>query len=538
MIFGIFIVAFFSLAIDETSPISDEADEMQVDEMLDSLDKQLKDLELKMSNQEEIIKDLKIHIEHLQIAEPRLGVLGLMKDDDALGEIVSKTHAHQFTHVAAISLRVPQRDRITLPQKKLPDFQTAARRSSVQAIITVSSSQQIQLWDAELNELAAIAGDLPSQITAIKATSSDERGHLLVGGADGNARVFSVAAWRIFDKEKHTQTVAGYITELGSSRLSAEKSGEELETNGEWPSAIQDIGWSSERNTKEILVGYSNGWIRLYKKDGTFKKEVYSGNSSILAIGYKTDRTSKPVFTTKGFRFCKINTFKMIGGFCEHKEGTQFTGHAFDLVKNFYLYVGYSDGRIVLFDTKSLARKRLCKPKSEIEVEAGSPLQLEVTEGYLLASSPTTLYVFNTTGVSITKPPVLVEKRVIAEDGNGVFGALTSTLDVYHHTLVVATQLQSPETCDQTSNGGSTMVVYESYRKQKEKKNTYNADWIMLLTKTPLFIIGGLIFAWKFTPLSKLFRGDGKAEQHRKSQRAEYMNVMDRQREMMLMGRK
>jgi hypothetical protein len=476
MILGVCIVAFFALAIDETSQILDEKDDLKVDEILDSVAKQLKALELRMSNNEELIKDLKIHIEHLQIAEPRLGVLGLMKNDDALGEIVSKTYAHHFIHVAALSLRVPQRDRVNLPKNKLPDFETSTRRSSVQVIITVSSNQQIQLWDAELNELAAIAGGLSSPITAIKATSSDERGHLLVGGADGNARVFSVSAWRIYEKETHTQTIAGYITELGSSRLSPWKSGEKLDTNDEWPAAIQAIGWSSNRNTKEILVGYSNGWIRLYKQDGTFKNEIYSGNNSISAIGYKTDRTLKPIFTTKGFRFCKINNFKLVGGFCAHKEGTQFTGHAFDLVKTYYLYVGYSDGRIILFDTKSLAWKRLCKPKFEIEVEAGSPLQLEITEGFLLASSPTTLYVFNTTGVSITEPPALVEQRVISEEGNGVFGALTSTLDVYHHTLVVATQLQSPETCDQASNGGSRMVVYESYTNRKEKKNTYNTD--------------------------------------------------------------
>jgi len=525
MILRIYILAFLAIAIADTTETLDETDEMKVDEMMDSLVRQLKALELRMSNHEQLIKDLKVNLDYLQIAEPRLGVLGLMKDDDALGEIVSKTYSHQFTHVAAVSLRVPQRDWDNLPKNRQPDFQTTARRSSIQAIITVNSDQQIQLWDAELHELTAVPSGFSCQVTAIKTMSTNERAYLLVGGADGNARVFSVAAWRVFDKEKHTQNVAGFITELSSRRLSASKSGEDLDTMDDWPSAIQDIGYSNQRNTKELLVGYSNGWLRLYKKDGTIKDEAHSGNSSVLAIGYKTHRTSKPVFTTNGFRFCKLNTLKMIGGFCATKEGTQITGHAFDLVKTFYLYVGYSDGRIILFDTKSLAWKRLCKSKHEIEVEPSSPLRLEVTEGYLLASSPTTLYVFNTTGVSVTNPPVLVQQRVIAEDGAGFFGALTSTLDVYHHTLIVATQLQSPETCEENSNGGSTMVVYESYKNQKEKIKRYSSDWLVLLTRTPLFIIGGLVVLWKFTPLSKLLRGGGKPERQRKSQRNEYMDM-------------
>jgi len=525
MILRIHILALFSLAIAHSTETLDEADEVKVDEMMDSLVRQLKAMELRMSNQEQLIKDLKVNIDYLQIAEPRLGVIGLMKDDDALGEIVSKTHSHQLTHVAAVSLRVPQRDLENLPKNRIPDFETTALRNSVQAVITVNSDQQIQLWDAELNELMAIPSGFSCQVTAIKTWSANERAYLLVGGADGNARVFSVSAWRVFDKEKHTQHVAGFITELSSRSLSASKSGENLDANDDWPSPIQDIGYSNQRNTKDLLVGYSNGWLRLYKKDGTMKEELYTGNSSVLAIGYKTDRTSKPVFTTSGFRFCKLNTLKMIGGFCKNKEGTQVTGHAYDLVKTFYLYVGYSDGRIILFDTKSLSWKRLCKPKLEIEVESGSPLRLEVTEGYLLASSPTTLYVFNTTAVSVTNPPALVQQWVLGEDGTGIFGALTSTLDVYHHTLVVATQLHSPETCQENSKGGSKMVVYESYKSQKQKRQRYTTNWLVVLTRTPLFIIGGLVVAWKCTPLSKLFVGGGEPQRHRKGQMNDYMDM-------------
>jgi len=502
---------------------------VEVDEM-EALERQLKALELRMSNQEQLITELKVNLNYIQTAEPRLGVLGLMKDDDGLGEIVSKTHDHQFTHVAAVSLRVSQRDSNNLPKNKLPDFQTTARRSSVQIIITVNSDQQIQLWDAELHALAVIPSSLSSKVTAIKATSGNDRGYLLLGGADGNARVFSVAAWRVLDKDTHTQNVAGYIAELPSSRLPALKSEETQDDTDDWPSAIQDIGWSKQRNTKEFLVGYSNGWVRLYQKNGVIKKEAYTGNSSVLAIGYKTDRTSKPVFTTNGFRFCKMNSLKMIGGFCAHKEGTQYTGHAFDLVKTFFLYVGYSDGRIILFNTKSLAWKRLCKPQFEIEVESGSPLSVEITEGYLLASSPTTLYVFNTTGVSLESPPVLVDQRAIGESRTGVYGALTSTLDAYHYTLVVATHLHSSGTCDEISNSGSTMVVYESYKSQKKKTKRYSTDWIFLVTRTPIFILGALVVAWKFTPLSKIFQGNRKAERHRKTQRTDYMNM---QKEML-----
>jgi len=528
MILRIYILVLFTLTIIDSTETLDEADEMKADEMMDSLVRQLKAMELRMSNQEQLIKDLKVNIDYLQIAEPKLGVIGLMKDDDALGEIVSKSHPHQFTHVAAVSLRVPQRDLENLPKNRIPDFKTTARRNSVQAIITVNSDQQIQLWDAELNELMAIPSSFSCQVTAIKAWSANERAYLLVGGADGSARVFSVSAWRISDKEKHTQYVAGFISELSSRSLSVWNSEENVDATDDWPSAIQDIGYSNRRNTEELLVGYSNGWLRLYEKDGKMKDELYSGNSSVLAIGYETDRMLKPVFTTSGFRFCKLNTFKMIGGFCRNKENTKVTGHVFDLVKNFYLYVGYSDGRIVLFDTKSLGWKRLCKPKLEIEVESGAPLRLEVTEGYLLASSPTTLYVFNITGVSVTNPPALVQQRGLGEDGTGVFGALTSTLDVYHHTLIVATQLHSPETCQENSNGGSTMVVYESYRNQKEKRKRYTNDWFVLLTRAPLFIIGGLVIAWKFTPLSKLFAGGPKPQRRREGQMNDYMSNLHR----------
>lgn len=522
MILRILTLVVFALGIAEKSP--DEREKIEFDEMVEAVEKQLKALELRMTNQQEQLTELKVNLNYLQTAEPRLGALDLIKDDDGFKEIISKTHAHQFTHVAAVSLRVSQRDLNNLPKNKLSDFKTTVRRSSVQIIITVNSNQKIQLWDAELNELAEINPGLSSKVTAVKAMSANERAYLLVGGADGNARVFSVSAWRVLNKETHIWEVAGYMTELVSSRLPALKSEEIQDNTDDWPSAIQDIGWSKQNKAKEFLVGYSNGWIRQYQKSGKIKKEVYTGNSSVLAIGYKTDRTSKPVFTTNGYRFCKISNLKMIGGFCAHKEGTQYTGHAFDLVKDFFMYVGYSDGTLILFDTKSLAWKRLCKPQFEIEVEAGSPLSLEVTEGYLLASSPTTLYIFNTTRVSTTKPPVLIEQRVIAEDRTGVFGALTSTQDAYHHTLVVATHLQSPGTCDETSKDGSIMVIYEAFKREvKKTKTSYKPEWLKL--STPMFILGGLVIAWKFTPLSKIFGGGGKPERHRKDQRRDYMNM-------------
>jgi len=311
--------------------------------------------------------------------------------------------------------------------------------------------------------------------------------------------------------------------------------------------AVTTLGLNSRKHAKQFMVGFDNGSIRLYKRDGRMRKEIQTGNSTVLGMGWDTDRSSIPIFTDRGFRFMKLSGLKLIGGFCPYKEETWFTSYSFDTVQANLLYVAYSDGRLALYDAKKLAHKYLCTPKFEIEVESGSQLYLKATEGYLLASSSTTMYIFNTTDVSMTNYPFLVEKRAITNDNaiNGL-GWMALTRDTYHHTLIVTTQLYPSDSCNADSgeyrNNGSNMVVYESYMKRKEKEKQ-EKGWAAMLTRTPILMIG-LVFVlfMKFggkgggNPLAKMFaRGCGRKRRIDRNRRG-YQNQhkVDMQRGQMM----
>jgi len=319
---------------------------------------------------------------------------------------------------------------------------------------------------------------------------------------------------------------------------------EQLGDVEEHASAVSTLGLHNRKHAKQFVVGYENGYIRMFRRNGKMRKELHTGNSSVLAVGWETDRSSIPIFTNSGFRFCKTSALKLIGGFCPHKEGTQFTGYAFDDILKNFLYVAYSDGRVVLYDAKKLMRKYLCVPKFEMEVESSSPLHLETMEGYLLASSPTTLYIFNTSDVSTSRHPYLVEKRIISKDDSAsIIGRMASTTDTYRHTLIVTAQLYPSESCvdsdikEEGGASGSSMVVYESYMKSKEKEKK-EKGWASLLTRTPIIFIGfGLVMFMQFSgkgsnPISKIFSGRrGRGGRGRRgSRRPRQQNLIDMQR--------
>lgn len=568
----VYFLAFFVLTTSEdgletSSGGIDNSAKLEVEEVLSAVRNKIETLKSTIAHQDEEIKQLTRHMEYLKMAGPKLGVLDLMDGDDTLGEIASRKHSERFTHVTAVSLRVPKRERSNVPKRRLPQFQVKARRNAVHVIVTVNTDQQIKIWDMEQNELAMVETESSSKVTALLAATANQKAFLLAGFADGHVLVYTITAWRTFDEETNTLAVEGYINVFSNGVLepwapkkveqkeeevkneevkNEEEKGKEevLDEVEEIGAAVSSLGLNNRKHAKQFMVGYDNGYIRMYRRDGRLRKEMHTGNSSVLAIGWETDRTSIPIFTDSGFRFCKTG-LKMIGGFCPHKEGTQFTSYAFDVGLKNFLYVAYSDGRVVLFDAKKLSQKYLCVPKFEIEVESGSPLHLETTEGYLLASSPTTLYIFNTSDVSLTKHPFLVEKRAMSKDENaGVFGRMAATIDTYHHTLIVTTQLFTPESCveseteDEGALNGSSMVVYESYMKPKEKEKK-EKGWTAMISRTPILVIGfALVIFMQFSgkgsnPLAKIFSGRGKGGRGRRANRRsnrQQNNMLDMQR--------
>jgi len=581
----VYFLAFFVLTTSENVPEtssggSDKNAKLDV-EVLSAVRNKIETLESRIAHQDEEIKHLTRQVEYLKMAGPKLGVLELMDSDDTLGEIASRKHRERFTHVTAVSLRVPKRYRSNVPKRRLPQFQVKARRNAVHVIVTVNTDQQLKIWDMEQNELAMVEMDSSAKVTSLLAATANQKAFLLAGFSDGHVLVYTITAWRTFDEETNTLTVEGYINVFSNGVLEpwtpkkveqdAEEQSEETKVEEEKETkaeeekekveeekgdeedsveaeeqgaAVASLGLNNRKHAKQFMVGYDNGYIRMYRRDGRLRKEMHTGNSSVLAIGWETDRTSIPIFTDSGFRFCKTG-LKMIGGYCPHKEGTQFTGYAFDIALKNFLYVAYSDGRVVLFDAKKLSKRYLCVPKFEIEVESGSPLHLETTEGYLLASSPTTLYIFNTSDVSLTKHPYLVEKRPMSKDNSaGVFGRMASTIDTYHHTLIVTTQLYTPESCaiepgteEEGAINGSSMVVYESYMKPKEKEKK-EKGWTAMISRTPILVIGfGLVIFMQFSgkgsnPLSKIFSGGrGRGGRGRRgSRRNRQQNMSDMQR--------
>jgi len=548
-------VAVSSEDIDETSNNNvEKAAEGEIEETFSAVQKLVENLKNRITKQDEELKDLTRIVDYLKMAGPKLGVLELLDNDDNLGEISSKKHVERFTHVTAVSLRVPKKERSNVPKKKLPYYQMKARRNAVHVLVTVNTDKQIKLWDAEQNELVMVKIKSSAKVTNLLAASANQKAFLLAGLSDGRVLVYSITAWRNFNKETKTMSLEGHIKVFSNGELlwTIENKGEEqkesrVEQQGEVVEkapAVSALGLNSRKHAKQFMVGFDNGSIRLYKRDGRMRKEIQTGNSTVLEIGWDTDRSSIPIFTDIGFRFMKLSGLKLIGGFCRYKEETQFTGYSFDTAQANLLYVAYSDGRLVLYDAKKLARKYLCKPKFEIVVESGSPLHLEATEGYLLASSSTTMYIFNTTDVSVTNYPVLVEKRAIINDNavNGL-GGMALTRDTYHHTLIVTTRLYSSGSCsaDSSNDGessGSSMVVYESYMKPKEKEKK-EKGWAAMLTRTPILMIG-LVFVlfMKFggkggNPLAKIFAG-GRGRKRRNRRGYQNQNMMDMQRGQMM----
>jgi len=515
---------------------SAETNEMSAQETLRVIQKEVDSLEKKIAYQEEEIKVLEKWVSYLKMAGSKLRLLDEMETGVSLHEISSKNHSEMFTHFTAVSIKVPPEERNNVPKSKLLSFQSMARRNIVHVVVTVNTDQQIKLWDSNQNELAMVETGSKSQVSALLVTAANVRNFLLAGFVDGHVLIYAFSAWRKYDWDTETMWLEGSINVFSNGMLKswtqkdgkekqntlaerAKEGDESLDLKEKVP-AVSTLGINSRKHARQFLVGYDNGYIRAYRRDSRLVKEMFSGNSSILEIGWKTDRTSIPIFTQSGFRFCKLSGFRMIGGFCPHKEGTQFTGYAFDAIQSNILYVAYSDGRLMLFDSRKLAHRWLCTPKVEIEVESGSPLHLEAMEGYLLASSPTSLYIFNTSDLTMANPhhPYLVEKRSIRKDYSASSrGCVAATLDSYHHTLIVTADLYSAKSCDPSKEDagsvtGSSMIVYESDMKPKEKQKNAKG-WSAMLTRTPMLIVGLIVVGFmQFSgksknPLSKILAG-------------------------------
>jgi len=183
----------------------------EVEETFSAVQKLVETLKNRITKQDEEIKDLIRNVDYLKMAGHKLGVLEFLDDDDNLGEISSKKHVERFTHATAVSLRVPKKERSNVPKKKLPYYQTKARRNAVHVLVTVNIDKQIKLWDAGQNELVMVKIESSAKVTTLLAASVNQKAFLLAGLSDGQVLVYSITAWRNFNKETRTMSLEGHI---------------------------------------------------------------------------------------------------------------------------------------------------------------------------------------------------------------------------------------------------------------------------------------------------------------------------------------
>jgi len=513
--------------------------ELNTLETISGMKQELIDLQQKASEQEKELEALRISMRCMKNSKPSVGVLGLLETDGSLGEVSSKGHDEKFTHITTISVNVPVRDRKDLPKNKRPNSNIQVHRKSEQAVVTINTQQELQLWDAEQNELATLSLGFTARATALVApfSTGEEPSFVAIGFSDGNVFRYVISIWRSWNKFSLSFSLRGSIMRIAHPVLAPPpdepSKGEQSEKVVEETSPVSALGLISQTSVVKVLVGYEDGWLRSFRVNGQMKKERKTGNDSIVTIGFGEESTLLAIFTDSGFHLYKGGGLKPWGDFCRYKEGTSFIDYAFDQSSKAYLYVGYSDGSISAYGTKKTKNGTQCNPIHELSVESGVPMHLETTDGYLLASSPTSLYIFNTSDISRKNPPNLLETNAMVESFSGLSPvALSSTRDWYHHTLVVAAEvftiaLESEEctteSCKEDVDTGSTMVIYESHQKTKRKSKMMGDFNLMdFFNRTTALVLATIcVFVWQFilkknSPFSKMF---GKREKGKKAGR-------------------
>lgn len=508
-------------------------------EALSGMKQQLIEMQLKASEQEKELEDLRLSMSSFKSSGPSDGVLGLFEVDGSLGEISSRSHDEKFTHVTTVSVRVPVIDNQNLPKKKRPSFKTKVRPNSEQVVVTINTRQEVKLWDAEQNEIATLSLGSGARVKALVAQfpKGDERSFLLIGFSDGNVFQYPISVWRVWNKKSFRLSLYGSIMRLAHPVLAVPpvepSKGEENDEDERKVPAVTALGLHLQKKHSKVIVGYKDGWSRSFRLSGKMKKELQVGNDSIVMVGSGRSLNSMPIFTESGFRFHQVSGLKPQGDFCPYKEGARFIDYALDETSKSILYVGYSDGTISAYGTKKLKDVSLCSPIHELTVESGVPLHLETTDGYLLASSPTSLYIFNTSEISTKNPPNLLEKRVMTDSFSGLSPiVLSSTKDWYQHNLIVAAQVftvasdseSTAEACKDETEGGSTMAIFESSTRTRKKSKLEGLSITDAFSRSTAVMIAAIcVFVWQFflktnSPFSKMM-GGGKDDRKRKNAR-------------------
>jgi len=196
-----------------------ETTELSAQDTLRVLQKDVDSLQKKIAYQEKEIKFLTRWMRYLEMAGSKLRVLELKENEDPLHEISSKTHGERFTHITAVSLKVPPKERNNVPRNKLLSFQAKARRNTVHVVVTVNTDQQIKLWDSEQNELVMVETGSMSKVTALLVAAANIRNFLLTGFVDGHVSIYAIAAWRKFDWETNTMWLEGSIDVFSNGLL-------------------------------------------------------------------------------------------------------------------------------------------------------------------------------------------------------------------------------------------------------------------------------------------------------------------------------
>jgi len=508
-------------------------------ETISGMKQELIDLQQKATEQEKELEALRISMRCMKNSKPSVGVLGLLETDGSLGEVSSRGHDEKFMHITTISVNVPVRDRKDLPKNKRPDSKIQlVHRYSEQAVVTINTQQELKLWDAEQNELATLSLGFTARATALVSpfSTGDEPSFVAIGFSDGNVFRYIISIWRAWNKFSFSFSLRGSIMRIAHPVLAPSpkkpSKGEQGEEVVEERPAVSALGLISQKSIVKVLIGYDDGWLRSFRVNGKMKKEHKTGNDSIVTIGFGEESTLIAIFTDSGFHLYKGGGLKPWGDFCRYKEGTSFIDYAFDQTSKGYLYVGYSDGSISAYGTKKAKNGSQCNPIHELSVESGVPIHLETTDGYLLASSPTSLYIFNTSDISRNNPPNLLENNAMVESFSGLSPvALSSTRDSYHHTLVVAAEVFTvapeseectTESCKEDVDTGSTMVIYESYQKTKRKSKMSDFNILDFFNRTNALVLATIcVFVWQFflkenSPFSKAF---GKREKGKRAGR-------------------
>eukprot|EP01083_Nonionella_stella_P019570 54343_1 len=274
-----------------------------------------------------------------------------------------------------------------------------------------------------------------------------------------------------------------------------------------------------QQKRKYIIVSYSDGKVFSFKPSGVLASSAstipYTApNKTIVAIATTRKKYEMLVVTEVGFQFLKLPKLSKTGPFCHLPVDTTVNAIEFDVTMSTLMYLGTTDGRLLVYNTRKLNRK-MCKSLDTFTIHPDAPLQIETLPGYLLITSSLGLHVYNVSKKKTApyqRPGLVLVRKFEDEFGDNDQRLASSNVLVSSYTdpqqRTVIAYVQSAGNVSMDSSEGDKdvsyrFVVMESYLP------SFNAQAdrggvLGIISKAPIFVgIAMFAFFWVF------FKGKG-----------------------------